>query len=871
MATYEEAMQALRAADAAGNAEDARKLAQVAQRLRSAEPRESAGADVFRAFNTGIARGVGLPVDLGTLALRTVGADISPNQVGGGDFLRNLGARVGLTFPSGREPANLVERAAQEVGTTAVPTAGILARGRAVKDAGNAVDRMAQEAAKRPGRTAAFEGASAVSAATGGEVARQFSDSPEAVAIGELLGGFAPTAALSGPAAAAARKAKQGVQAAIFPFTEAGGKIRASRAVQGLVEDPERAVARLRGADILSDVGLSPARRIGEGRLLAMERAVLNEDPALDAKFSQALADANVATRQEALQFQGDPKRTKRLLAERRDHLLGLIDTRAAVAAKKAQEAAAQLGPQASARETSRTVRTQIEGALKDARADERRLWGEIQSDATASVANAQQTLVGHLASRGRFSDPGDIPEWLEDALRGAKPKDTKFLYVPGATGMEKRVIDARKPTPMTVKDITDLRGRVLDEMAIAKSGATPNRQKARILDDVQEALLEDLKSVDDPAIKTAIDFSRKLNDKFTRGAVGKVLGYDRARGFRVDPTETMEALLSGSPIRSARKVEQLLTATPDARQNVETHLRSRFVEQATEKNVVDRRAAAHFLERHGVLLDQFPQLRASLEGAKQAQDVAERVAGRAATLRDNLYDKRVSRAALYLDGPVGDEIGRVMGSDDPVRAMAQLKRQARRDPMAVQGLKQTYIEDLLRQSRTSDVDEAGEIITSGKRFRKLLSENRDISRVLLAPAEMDRMNRVAATLARIEAKPVGKQVVIGDAASNILDLAARWLGAQTGQRIAKGTGASLVMAGEVSKRYSGLVERLTTDKAKRLIVEAVQDPVLFEALMVGPTASAARQKTAIQRVNAWLASPSATAAEDPVNTDRPE
>lgn len=843
MATYQEAIQALKAADAAGNTEDARKLAQIAQRLKQQTEQpsaaQSAGADVFRSFNTGLARGAGLPVDLTTIVARALGADINPNQVGGSGFLRDLGARAGLTFPSGREPSGFVERAAQEVGTAAVPTAGVIGRGRAVVgDARNAFDRMAQEAAKRPGRTAAFEGASAVSAAAGGEIGKQFSDSPEAIAIGELLGGFAPTAALSGPAAYAGRKAVQGTQAAIFPFTEAGGKIRASRAVQARVEDPQRAVERLRGSDTLAGVELSPARRIGEGRLLAMERAILNEDPALDAKFSQSLADANIAARQEALRFQGDPQRTRRLLSERREHLAGLIDTRAAVAARKAQEAAAKLGPQASQRETSRAVRGEIEKALKDARADERQLWQAVPADTQASVANAKDTLAAAIRERGRYADPDDVPEWLTKALSSKKP--------------------------LTVKDVTTIRSRLLDEIADARTGAAPRRNKARILTDVQEALLEDLKAVDDPSIQGAIAFSRQLNDKFTRGAVGKVLGHDRARGLKVDPTETVEVLLGGSPLRSARQVEQLLTAVPGARKNVETYLRSSFIEQATEKGAVDRRAAQVFLDKHRVLLDQFPDLRTKLAGAKSAQEVAERQAGRAATMRENLYNKRVSRTALYLDGPVGEEISRVMSSDDPARAMAQVIRQVRSDPMAVQGLKQSYVEDLLRQSRTAAVDESGEFITSGKRFRKLMAENKGVSNVLLSPEERARLERVAATFARIEAKPSGKEGVIEDVPAAFLDLMARYLGAQSGQRIAsRGMGSSLVMAQEFSKRMVGVLERLTRDKAHQIIVEAVQDPKLFEALLTGPTASPAKQQQAVQRINAWLASPAAAVAEE--------
>lgn len=839
MATYEEAIRALRAADEAGDVEAARELARIADRLRNQpSAAQSQGADIFRRVNTGIAQGIGLPVDLTTMALRAGGADINPRQVGGGAFLRDLGARANLTAPSGQEPQNLVERAAEEVGLVAVPTAGILARGaRLSGPAKGAFDRMAQEAAKRPGRTAAFEGASAVTAATGGEVAEQFSDSPAASAIGELLGGFAPTVAVSGPAAMLARRGVSGAQAALTPFTEAGGKIRASRAIQARIADPERALRSLRGQDVLALQELSPARRIGEGRILAMERAVLNENPALDEKFSENLAKANVAARQEALKFQGDPNRTRKLLTERRDHLIGLVDLRAAQAARKANDAVAALGPEASLRETSRTVRANLQSALREARADERRLWEAVPSDAVIGPSNARSTLADEIASRGRFADPEDIPKWLRDAL-----------------GEEN----------MTVKDALSLRSRVLDEAANARAGANPNRNKARILGNVQEALLEDIGAAGDiPEIQTAMEFSRRLNDKFTRGAVGRVLRHDSSRGGSVDPSETMELLLGGSPLRSVRQVEQLLNASPQSRGQVEQYMRTQFAQQVVEDGVVNRRAAARFMDKHKLVLDQFPDMRGQIDTAIRTQATAQRQAERAKELTDALHDKRVSRTALYLDGPVGEEMTRVLSADDPPRAMAQLMRQVRSDPVAQQGLKHAYVEGILGRSRTGEVDDAGEFLTSGKRFRRLLIENEDVSKVLLSNEERARLSRVAETFARIDAKPSGPETAADDVPAFFLRLGARWLGAQAGQRLASGMGSSLVMAQGMASEYQRILGRLTRDKANKLISDAIQDPKLFEALMTGPTASAAKQARAIQRINAWMAVPASTVTED--------
>lgn len=824
----------------------ARRLADGA---RNPSVTESPGADLLRSVGTGAANLVGAPVDIVSAGLRMTGTGAGEGeQAGGSENIRNLLSKVGLAFPAGQEPEGLGHRIAREIGSTAAPVLGVMARGsqlarRGVQEATGIIDRMALRAAKNPAKTAAFEGASAVTAATGGQIAEQETDNPAIIAIAELAGGLTPSAALGTPGAvlAAGKKAPivgaaiRGVQGAALPFTETGGRVVANRRIQALIEDPARAELRLSGAETLPGVGLSPARMIGEGRLLALERAILDEDPNLDMKFSQGLADANRATRAAAVEFQGDPRRTRKLLETRRDHLLSLVDTRAAQTARKAQEAVSRLGPDATERQIAITVRSNVDEALKAARADERRLWQAIDRNKPASLDNTRARLADLTADRTAAAAPEDVPGYVIDL--------------------------ARRDEPITSGFLSDFRSRLLDDAAKSRKAGENNR--ARILGDMASATLDDLNALKDPAIQSASAFSRHLNDRFTRGGVGNLLGHSADRGLRVDPAETLEFLDSGKDIGRANQLTELMAASPESKPAVEQYLRLAFTRQATANGQINPTAATQYLRKYNESLKLFPDIGKEISRAIALSESAGRASSRQARLTKALGNQRQSRAALYLDGRVGEEWRRVLNADDSAQAAKDIIRQVRADPDAVQGMKQGFVEELLRRSQTGEVDEAGEFIVSGKRFRKMLVENSKVADAILSSPERARLRRVAATFERIEAKP-GKPVpILDDKISNFLEFVASYLGSQSGGRLAKDMGSSLVMAQRGASLYRHALSKLTTSKASSLITGAVDDPDLYRSLLVGPNASEKVQKEAIQRINAWLAVPVAPGPDE--------
>lgn len=831
MATYEEAMAALRKADAAGNVEDARRLAAIARSLKDQkeEPRQLGPVESLqsgaRSIATGAAQLAGFPMDAVTMGARALGANLAPDQYGGSRNLQEFGSRLGITHPPGEEPKDFGSRLLQESGAALAPL-GI----------GASIGKEALRAGRwATAKLVGSEAAAVAGATTGGQIARSQTDNPVTIALSELAGGLSPGAItkVPGTALAVARKAPVvgSVLKQTIPFTKTGGGLIASQRLQDLAADPAAAAERVLGDDVLETVGLSPSRLTGDKNLLALERSILDQNPALDAKFSALLEEANQKTQREARTFLGDPNRTKKLLAERRDYVLSLVDTRAAQAAREAQEAIAKL-PNATERQISMAIKAKASKAFGEARQTEKALYNAINWDDPLTLSNAQEALKRLTSKRTDAADPDDIPGYVNKLLSHESP---------------------------SVGFGIELRGRLLEDAAVAR--AKGNFNKARILDEIANGsedgpgLLDDIGLVSDSA-KTATDFSNKLNERFTRGRVGQLLGYSIDRGPKVDPSETLEFIDQGQDIGRANRLTELLKAAPDAKPEVQKYLATSFVNQATDDGLVNPRAAERFIEKYGEALDLFPDTRAQIETAITASQKAATRTGRAERITKAMGNQRMSRASLYLDGTVGEEWKRVLNADNPGEETVALMKQVRHDKDAVQGAKQGFVNELLRMAETPNVDEAGEIIVSGKKFRRNLTENGKIADLILSAEERGRLDKIANTLTRIEAKPGSPVPILDDKVSSLLDFVAGYLGARAGGQAGKEMGSSLVLAGRGSSFFRKMADKLTTNHAKKLLVGAVDDPVLYRSLLVGPTAGKSQQDAALKHINAWLAIP---------------
>ena len=227
--TYEEVMQALRNADAAGDVDAARRLAQIANNMTQEQPRE-------RPLTEEIPRQLGLTARAGL-----TGAAGIPSIVG--DPLNQL-----LNMIAGREVFPPVSQSVQQLMTRAGLPQPETAQERVVQDVSSALSgvgttaKLAQTLAPRAAAPLSENLGLQAAGALGGAGAASLGREEGAGALGQLglsvLGGMvAPGAA--GTTAQALTRATTG---SVRPFTEAGRQVITGQVLRELSADPEAAM-----------------------------------------------------------------------------------------------------------------------------------------------------------------------------------------------------------------------------------------------------------------------------------------------------------------------------------------------------------------------------------------------------------------------------------------------------------------------------------------------------------------------------------------------------------------------------------------------------------------------------------------------------
>jgi len=795
------------------------------ERVSSMSSLQRAGR-VGQSFTTGLTDIIGLPTDMVNFALDAVGLG-EYKQIGGSDQLRSLGNILGLTFSPKDDPVTISERISKELGAISLPTSSFISLGSKVgTSATNLFSSAARTAARRPTATLAAETTAATSAALGGQAANTiFPDNEAAEVAGELLGGFTPSTLSNLPSVG--KFIYRGGKAAIFPWTKTGGQFRAARRLQTASPDPETAASEI---ERLSETGVTPARMTGQEQLLEIENAVRRFDPSADWRISEQLTEAEKDLRQQARNFSGArPERVRDILENRRDYILDTLDVRAAQAGEEFTYKMAQLEGEATPRQISKIARETLETAYRDARDTEKSLWSAIDDNVIIDLSNSRQTLNDIVSSRSEAADPEDIPNYLPRLLQGSTSKPVNFAQ--------------------------DLRSRVLQDIRTERAKDAPNRRKISILSQVQDNILNDMRTGEgqSDALDTALSYSRELNEKFSRGRIGSVLGFERTGADKVVAEDTIDYILRGGT--ATTNIQELYNAAPQSRGQIEDFLKNTFSTSVIRENgKINSAAASRFFNKYGDILDMSPGVREELQSASKTGKRLDSLVERRNSFIKSLERPKKSTAALYLNAPIGQEIKRVLSSQNPAKTAAGLRALVRKDPEAVQGLKQAYVDELFTRSFQRSVDEEGFRFIKGGKFREMLNDTRSAAKALgLSDEELSRLETISTAFARSSASAETAKDIIGDQPSKIVDLIGGFLGAQVGGKLGSTSGSSLQGASRFSGAVRDALGFLTRDKATEIMREAVEDPKLFKDLLLTPTAPAAKQKAVASRLNTFL------------------
>lgn len=837
------------------------KAEQARRRLEAEDaPVREALGNTAAGFNRGVLQAVGLPVDLLNTAAGLVGLDVE-EPVGGFKSLERLAQGVQFAGQTGfaqPDPASFAGRAAESVGATAVPLGAVGGASRLSRAGGALLEGFR----RTPGRFVALETAAGVGGGLGAATARElFPESRLAEAGGEVAGAVVNPVQLG---AALARAGRNRLRRTVTIFTPKGQQRRAGIDLLENAENPE-AVRRVVGNRDFQESILTPAQATGDRGLMTLERSAARFSAQAERRFADTVDEINSALRAQLdeLPGPGQPLQARQVLDAEVTRLDTLIDANVDAALRIARQKIDDLGGLDVVSRTNQNsiVRQQLVEAKAASRVQEAELWDSVPGKALAGTRGTENGYSQIVGVRPRTADPADIPEFVHEFLRPEK----------GATklgGSEGRA---------TVEDLLGLRSRMLDAVAAEDAlGKGANKNKIRILNSLQEDILDDLGQLGKEAlgvpsevaesIARARESSRLHNDKFSRGDIGRVLGRSRDRAPTVQPELTLETLIGQASPKAAPNADAILRAVgdnPETRRALTEHINQRFLGAATDTtgSIVPTRAET-FLRNNAQLLDRFPAARRQLEDATFAQRGAAEATAAAKVERAILHDKNRNVAALFLNGSPSREINKVLqASPEPVKGLRDLKAAMRGDAGGEAGLKAAFVREMIGRAELSKFDATGRPGFDANHFRKEVVETAKLGREagVLSAEDITRMERIAEVAQKAQASSQVQsrnlsELVGTDIGTGLFDLITRISAANVGgsSAIGRSSGASLVSAGFTVRWARRLLAQTPSVKIRNILAEAMFDKDLFE-LLLKRAGSPEEAVELSQRLNGWL------------------
>lgn len=821
-------------------AQDAKMFADEIRRLKTAGVTEQ-GPEIMSNVNRGIADTLGGLVDFVNPfdkphALNPFSEGTGSAQTG----LANVMQGAGINVAQG-EPEGFIEGMARGTGAAAgamVPTglaAQVLSRAGGVL--GNVADDAFTALASRGG---AVSEVSAGALAGGAQEAAQGAGLPDwAQQVAGIAGGVGgaslPYLAARTPSAVLASKSASAIKKAVAPYTQSGASEVARERLQTLAGGEDRARELAGRIEPENEFGLTPAQQTADPNMLAIEQAGARVDPDLGARLRGRAVQSGGKVQQALTDMGGDTQDAQQFIGNLRRDVKNRMD--ALISWEDATAQARRPRPDRSEAENSQIVAERIRAAEQQALAEEKQLWNSVPKgvvlDATGSQSEAQR-IIESVPWAQRNDIPGVLTQYLQ--------------------------MDPRQ-------SVSELHGLYSELRRVARSamaGTDQNKNRARIANTIADAVLKDMGATDATteigrSINRAREFSAQMHETFDRGTVGKLLKRTLDGDEQIDPQETLARSIGQRGVKSKVAGEQIDKATagdPEARAAQADFLADQFNANAFKPDgTFSRDGALRFMRDRKDILDRFPEVRTGLAESIRAQEKAARVSERIAARKARLDDPSQSVGAAFIGAPPNQAVDAVAKSRNPAQAAREIVRQAKRDKTgaALDGVKAAFADRLVADSlRQIGADKA--IVGQTLADRMASPEMASSLMQVFSPDEMRRLNVIRDTALKLDAARRAAPDIGGVSTATpnrMIEFAVRIAAANHGAQMGKGA-AGLQTAQMASSTAKRLLGRLMNDKAEQMLLDAIEDPKLFRALLMDP-GKVELQKEARSRIAPYI------------------
>lgn len=679
-----------------------------------------------------------------------------------------------------------------------------------------------------------------------GEVAKDLGAGPTGQMIAQIAGGgvmgMTPEVLDILPTPKLLKRAKNATLSSIAPFTKAGAREIVKSRFKGLAggEDRARELGQMIPEGPTGEINLTPAQMTGDANMLGIEQQAARVDPALRARL-EARADASRGTAGDNIgSMGGDATDAQDFFTRRRLAAKEVINGYIQRAASK--DLSSRPSPMRSEGENSVIVKEQILSAEAAALAQEKVYWGAVPKDVKVGTVNTRQAAMELINSTPKPSQkhiPDDVFTFLGDGKKAfgdfESVDDMHALY-------------------------SELRKTAREAMA----RPVPNKRQASMANQIAAKILDDLgaggggSTVGD-AIDKARAFSLEMHNTFDRGAVGDILKRSNSGGDKLEPEMALNTAMGAGGTKAALGQRSVRDAAPTAETAgaVEDYLRGRFANTAFPEGEFKSGPGRTFMRNNDPALSESTGLRDDLENSLDLAENAQRAKTRGTAANADANNPSKSARAAFEQSPSTTAAAAVFKSKSPNRTAIELSRTARKDKTgeAMAGLRGSFLDYLTSQTSLN-----------GGKIDKFLAvpENANAFKAVFKPGEMRRLKAISAEINKLDA--AGRAAPdIGELSNSppqrMIEMAVRVMGANQGAKLGEG-GASIQTASFGASAANKLLGKLQNNRAESLMMDAVEDPELFRALLMSP-AALGKDTAAMRSLAPYFTGTVAATAED--------
>lgn len=433
------------------------------------------------------------------------------------------------------------------------------------------------------------------------------------------------------------------------------------------------------------------------------------------------------------------------------------------------------------------------------------------------------------------------------------------------------------KPREVDVGELINYRSNLLD---LARDAASRGEASdASWYSMLADSMLQDLNQLKSPMFDAARDFSRSLNDTFTRtfANTASVQGTATRAGAERLPAEILVARAFGrnADVTAQRMTEieeavgfmrtqydqavqrfgansdqaqllkplaemadQSVVSIQDAQSRVLRLAASKTIDPIT--NRVNPKALQAFVNENRPMLDKLG-ITSDLTDAVSAELALKLVANQNSKLNTTLRNQTMFAQVLKAGENPTMAVTDVLNSSKPVLGMNHLIRLARANgPAAEQGLKSTLIDYAI--TKAGGMERFDPAAFRDALFKPLGPNKPSIVALLrqhklMDSSEVKNINELIKPMLRIEDAIANKRslddVVRG--ADAVTEFAMRVVGAQIGGTVAPSGPGSLITASAGSKVVRQIFDKMPTMMTRAMLEQAMLDPALMAMLLQRP------------------------------------